>query len=214
MDVSMPLRLGNLRETAERGAEADFIEQRRMQQMRHAADLLDGAIDQSAAFGGTLLLSTLRLMSGRTNAVQHHLCGGQILSQTVVKFARDAPAFFVLRGDQSCWRGGAVPDSAIFELPGLSVQFGKDADLGAQQFRNDRNGNVVDRAALVAFQAVEIGEMHGGNEDDGGLLKARMLANHVGQLETVELRHADVHQHDGDVGLQQAARALRCPEWP
>ena len=35
------------------------------------------------------------------------------------------------------------------------------------------------------------------------LLKTRMLANHVGQLEAVQLRHAHVHQDDGDVGFQQ-----------
>ena len=30
-----------------------------------------------------------------------------------------------------------------------------------------------------------------------------MLADHGGELEAVEVGHADVHQHDGDLVLQQ-----------
>ena len=40
------------------------------------------------------------------------------------------------------------------------------------------------------------------------LLEARMLADHRGELEAVELRHADVDQHDGDVRLEQLAQRL------
>ena len=30
-----------------------------------------------------------------------------------------------------------------------------------------------------------------------------MLADHLGELEAVDFRHADVHQHDGDIGFQK-----------
>ena len=35
-----------------------------------------------------------------------------------------------------------------------------------------------------------------------------MLTDHLRQLETVELRHADVHQHHGDVVLEQMFKRL------
>ena len=86
-----------------------------------------------------------------------------------------------------------------FKLPRLAMEFGEDADLGPQELRDDGDGDVVHRAALVALDAVQIGEVDGGDEDDGGLLEARMLAHHLRQLEAIDLRHADVHQHDGDI---------------
>jgi hypothetical protein len=50
---------------------------------------------------------------------------------------------------------------------------------------------------------IDLGEMNRRNEDHRDLLEARMLADHRGKLEAVELRHADVHQHDGDLVLEQ-----------
>src|SRR5688572_22179222 len=37
-----------------------------------------------------------------------------------------------------------------------------------------------------------------------------MLADHARQLEAVEIRHADVHQHDGEVPLEQQSQRF-CP---
>jgi hypothetical protein len=50
--------------------------------------------------------------------------------------------------------------------------------------------------------------MDGGDEDDRGVLEARMLADHGSELEAVELRHADVHQDDGDLLLEQILQRL------
>ena len=50
--------------------------------------------------------------------------------------------------------------------------------------------------------------MNCGYEDDRGLLETRMLADHRRQLEAVELRHADIHQDDGDIVLQQLLQRL------
>ena len=88
------------------------------------------------------------------------------------------------------------------------MQFDKDADLGAQHLGNDGNGDVIDRAAAIALDLVGIGEVHAGDEDDGRLLKARMLADDVGEFEAVEVGHADVHQNHGHVGLQQDIESL------
>ena len=33
--------------------------------------------------------------------------------------------------------------------------------------------------------------------------KRGMLADHAGQFKAVDLRHADVHEHNSDVGFQQ-----------
>ncbi len=50
--------------------------------------------------------------------------------------------------------------------------------------------------------------MHGRNKNDCGPLKTWMLANHRSQLKTIEFRHAYVHQHYGNVSLQQNFKGL------
>jgi hypothetical protein len=50
--------------------------------------------------------------------------------------------------------------------------------------------------------------MDGGDEDDRRLLEARMLAHHRRELKPVEIRHADVDQHDRDVVFQQELEGL------
>src|SRR5580658_7337837 len=89
------------------------------------------------------------------------------------------------------------------------MQVRKNAHLCPQQFRHDWYRDVVHRAALIGLQPVEVSKMHGGNKNDGGLLKTWMLPDHVRKLETIKLRHAYVHQHDGNVSLQQIVQ--RCP---
>ena len=88
------------------------------------------------------------------------------------------------------------------------MQFREHPNLGAQEFRNHGNRNVIDRAVLVAFELIQIGQMHRGNENDGGPLKTRVLANHCGQLKTVEFGHAHVHQHHRHIGLEQNFESL------
>src|SRR5580704_15488154 len=88
------------------------------------------------------------------------------------------------------------------------MQVREDADLCAQEFGDDGNGNVVDGAALVGLQLVEIGEVHGGNKDDGGFLETRMLANDVGEFKAIEFRHAYVHQDDGNVVSEKLVKSL------
>ena len=70
-------------------------------------------------------------------------------------------------------------------------------------------GNVVDRAHFVAAQAVDVGQQNRGDEDQRGLLEARMVADHRGKLETVDVRHVDIDEDDGDVVLQQQLKRLR-----
>ncbi len=91
---------------------------------------------------------------------------------------------------------------------GLAVELGKDLDLGPQHFRHHRHRHVIHRAHLVAAQAIDVGQMDGGDEDHRRLLEARMLADHRGELEAVELRHADVHEDHGDIRLQEVLQRL------
>ena len=96
----------------------------------------------------------------------------------------------------------------LLELTRLAIELGENADLGAQHFRDDRHRDIIHGAHLIGAQAIDIGEMNGGNEDDRGLLKARMLADHRGELKAVELWHADVDQDDGDILLEQLLQRL------
>ncbi len=81
------------------------------------------------------------------------------------------------------------------------MQFCEYTDLRPQEFRNYGHRNVVNRAALVSFQAVQIGQMDSGNKDDGSPSKAWVFADHFRQLEAIHFRHADIHQHNRDIGL-------------
>ena len=94
------------------------------------------------------------------------------------------------------------------ELPGLAIQFGEHLDLGAQHLRHDRHRNVVDGAHLVAAQPVEIADLYRRDEDHCCFLEARVLADHGGEFEAVELRHADVDQDDRDLVLEQIFQRL------
>ena len=68
----------------------------------------------------------------------------------------------------------------------FAVQIGEYAHLGPQNFRHDRDRNVVD-PTFISLQTVEIGQMDGRDGDDRDLLEARMLPNHCGQVEAVEI---------------------------
>ena len=102
----------------------------------------------------------------------------------------------------------------LLELPRLAVELGEDLDLRPQDFRHHRHRHVVDRAHLVAAQPIDVGQQDRRDEDDRRLLEARMLADHRGELEAVELRHADVDQHDGDLVLQQDTRSASRADAP
>ena len=89
------------------------------------------------------------------------------------------------------------------QLPGLAIEFGEHPDLGAQHFRNYRYRNVVHRAHFVAAKPVYIADLNGRDEDHRRLLEARVLADHGGELEPVQFRHANVDQNDGNLVLQK-----------
>ncbi len=106
-------------------------------------------------------------------------------------------------------RLGALGDPLLqffvekMELAGLAVQLGEDADLGAQQFRHHRHGQIIHRAGLIAAQIIVLRHMDGRDEDDRRLLEARMLADHLGQLEAVQFGHADIDQDHRHVCLSR-----------
>src|SRR6202034_373378 len=137
------------------------------------------------------------------DAVDGHFGSGQLLAEAVVQFASEATALVVLHGDQAAGKAAQL-HVEDFELASLAVEFRENTYLRAQQFGNDGDRNVVDTAALVPLHAVHVRQVDGRNENDSGLLKTGMLANHVRELEAVDIGHAHIHQHDSDVVLQQA----------
>ena len=72
-----------------------------------------------------------------------------------------------MRRRSSSWALSSLPESPRsslfnrFELLRVAMQLRKYAHFRAQQIRHHRNRKIIDRAALVAFQAVQIGKMHG-----------------------------------------------------
>jgi hypothetical protein len=90
------------------------------------------------------------------------------------------------------------------QLSGFAVQLGENLDLGAKHLRDHRNRYVIDGTHGVTAKVVDIGHLDGRDEDHGGLLKPRVITDHGGKLEAVELRHANVEQDHGNVVLEQA----------
>jgi hypothetical protein len=91
----------------------------------------------------------------------------------------------------------------LLELAGLPVQLGEDAHLGAQHLRDDGDRHIVDRPHLVSAQEIEFRQVDGRDEDDRRLLEPRVVPDHRSELKPVEVGHADVHQHDGDIIAQE-----------
>src|SRR6202021_931284 len=58
-------------------------------------------------------------------------------------------------------------------------------------------------SVLVSLEAGEVGQMHGRHENDGCFLEARMLPDDLSEFKAVDLRHADIHQYDGNIGFEQ-----------
>jgi hypothetical protein len=75
-----------------------------------------------------------------------------------------------------------------------SIEVREYPHLGAQDLRIERLQQVVDRAVRVPPGGKVLSSAHRGEEDDRRLVRARALANQPGGLETVHLRHLDVHQ--------------------
>ncbi len=171
--------------------------------MDQSTNAVDGEIEDAGLDAEDPVLSIVprEAAADRIPLPRSHLSGCQ----------REAAALLALH--QSCARslelGGPFRHAALelavelLELSGLAVELGEDLHLRPQHLGNYRNRNVVDGAHLVGTQAVDVGQMDGGDEDYRRLLKPRVLANHRRQLESVQLRHADVHQDDRDFLLEQ-----------
>ena len=90
----------------------------------------------------------------------------------------------------------------------LAIELREDSDFGAQQLGNDRYRDVIHGASLVALEPVGIGQVDRRDEDDSRLLIARVLPDDFSELEAVQLGHAHIDQHDGDVVLEQVLQRL------
>src|SRR6185437_7860989 len=124
---------------------------------------------------------------------------------------REASSLFALHqlNSRGFQRRGPFRDARLqfliqlLELPRLAIQLGEYLDLRPQHFGDDGNWNIVDRAHFVATQTVHFTEQNGRYENDRCFLKSRVIADHGGKLEAVQVGHADVDQDNGDVRFKQ-----------
>lgn len=91
---------------------------------------------------------------------------------------------------------------------GAPVQLDEHRDLGAQQPRVERLGQVVDRARRVAAVGVLPGLARRGEEDDRDVPGARSALDVLRGLEAVHLGHHDVEQDQREVVAQQLAQRV------
>ena len=98
------------------------------------------------------------------------------------------------------------------QLQLLPVEFREYSHFRPQDFGDNGDRKIIDCPMLVALEAVEVGQMHSGNEDDGCFLKARMLADDLGEFEAVDLWHAYIHQYDSYISFEELLESLlgRC----
>src|SRR5579871_1534105 len=135
-----------------------------------------------------------------------HLAGGQRQAAALLALQQPGGRGFEFRG---AFGDAALQlDVHLFELPGLAEKFGKDPHLGAQQVGHYRHRHVINRAELITAQPVDVLDLDRRDEDDRRFLKTRMLADHLGELEAVEFRHADVDQDHRDVVLEEKRQRL------
>ena len=167
----------------------------------------DGELARLDAEDRVLALVPDDLAGRQVPVPRAHAAGREREAAPLLAFAAGAvveASSSAVRSTTRCFELGIEP----LELPGLAIELGEDADLGAQHLRHDRHRHIVDRAHLVAAQLIDVGQMDRRDEDHRDLLEARMLADHRGELEAVELRHADVHQDDRDLVLEQMLQRL------
>src|SRR6202000_399988 len=89
------------------------------------------------------------------------------------------------------------------------MQFREDADLSAQHFWNNGHRNIIHRAATVALNFIGVCEMNAGDENNGSFVKPGMLADDIRELKSIDVRHADIHENNGNIVLQKDVQSLR-----
>src|SRR5262245_25733188 len=190
----------SLEQPAQSRHETAFIQQRWVEQMGHTADLADCTIDDLTRFAGKLSIAVqLQVL---LHGIEHDLCSRQLLPNAIVQFTREPAPFFVLGGHQMAREFSQLTIQS-FQLFRLTMKLGKHADLGPQQLRHYRNRNVVHGSALVSLQAIKISKVYSRDKNDGRPLESRMLPDHFGELESVHVRHADIHQHNSNIVFEQ-----------
>ena len=89
------------------------------------------------------------------------------------------------------------------------MQLDQHRNLAAQDLGDDGHGDVIDRAELVALQAVELADVDRSDEDDRRALHPRMLADQARHLEAVHFRHVHVEQDRRELLFQESLQRLR-----
>src|SRR5579862_9029338 len=140
-----------------------------------------------------------------------------VAERTAELEASNAPLFALQQPRVRSFKfGGAFGDMALqhrvelFELASLAVQLDEYLDFRPQHFRNHWHRDIIHRAHLISADAVDIGQVNRRNEDDRRFLEAWMLPQHGRQLKAIELRHADVDEHNRHIVLEQELQRLAC----
>ena len=87
-------------------------------------------------------------------------------------------------------------------------QLDKDAHLGFEHLRDDRQEEIIHRAKAVTVEPVQLRRARSGDENDRRFFETRPAADQLGELEAVHLRHVHVQQNDREIASQQALERL------
>ena len=96
----------------------------------------------------------------------------------------------------------------FLQLAVALVELDKGRHFAAQDLRNDRHRNVINRSDLITLELIKGRYLVSGNKDDRRSLEARVPTNEPCYFESVHARHVDVEQYCGEVLLQQVLERL------
>ena len=95
-----------------------------------------------------------------------------------------------------------------FACSASRIQLDEHLDLGAQNFRDDRRGDVIDRAERISLGHPQLVAVIGGDENDRRMRGFLAAANQRRRLEPVQPRHVDVEQDQRELALEHLPQRL------
>lgn len=67
----------------------------------------------------------------------------------------------------------------------------------------ERLENIVDRAGGVAFKELFFIVAGGREKNNGNVLQPSPFLDQLGRLDSIELRHLDIEQNDGEIWMEK-----------
>jgi hypothetical protein len=123
-----------------------------------------------------------------------------------VERRRQLPAREAIKSERRCCSAAARAASARATFAARRcAEIDEYAHLAAQDRRHDRSQDIVDGTELVTSLRLHLIGIRR-HENDRRVRRAPVLADQLGRLDAVHVRHVDVEHDDGELALEQLAQ--------